>query len=557
MGCPRACATVARGPRERPPICRRGGGSAPRSRGWRTGLAAVAFFVVAASSAGAAARSLEISSRCIGKCEPRLVALTPDRLMALWTDNTGGMFAQGIDARAGALVGLRTSLGLIATDEEDQHLAALAMPDGDLVLVGALADGRVTFTRGSIVPDRRVAPRVVLPAAERTVLGLAATVTGTDVAALVLYGERVDMRQTAAPMDVTLLKLDGRGQLVGKPRLSMASSGFEARLAQCLDTLYMAWRSGPSVVFATLSGSGERSSTRSLRIPLLQDLGPILCVGGEARLFATAAIDRPFTVNPPTRKEIQVASIGPEGRALDDWRVMPVPGPIAYMLPGPGRLYLAIDRGSNDGFPVQALETSSEKLAPVPARFPLTERCLILDEKARTACASRKVIRMVRECKYIEDKLAVSLSGTTAATPAPGGGGDGMFFDGSSTIIGAGVPAPGAPALSSIVHCGDAAWAPLRAGLDAWCSAKKRKKSANSDLKEICRPDNPTSLLHQATNCTDLPLSCRKAKGNENVLQVEAAEIAAGAVQLKYMGCSVDLKRAGEEWSINSYRCED
>jgi hypothetical protein len=181
---------------------------------------------------------------------PRLVALTPDRLMALWTDNTGGMFAQGIDARAGALVGLRTSLGLIATDEEDQHLAALAMPDGDLVLVGVLADGR------------------------RTVLGLAATVTGTDVAALVRYGERVDMRQTAAPMDVTLLKLDGRGQLVGKPRLSTAASGFEVRLAQCLDTLYMAWRSGPSVVFATLSGSGERSSTRSLRIPLLNDLGP-------------------------------------------------------------------------------------------------------------------------------------------------------------------------------------------------------------------------------------------------------------------------------------------
>src|SRR5947199_184918 len=75
------------------------------------------------SSAVAATRSLEISSRCIGQCEPRLVALTPDRLMALWTDNTGRMFAQAIDARGGALVGPRNSLGFIAIDEEDHHLA--------------------------------------------------------------------------------------------------------------------------------------------------------------------------------------------------------------------------------------------------------------------------------------------------------------------------------------------------------------------------------------------------------------------------------------------------
>jgi hypothetical protein len=45
-----------------------------------------------------------------------------------------------------------------------------------------------------------VAPLIVLPAAERTVLGLAATVTRTDVTALILYGEHAEVRQTPAPM---------------------------------------------------------------------------------------------------------------------------------------------------------------------------------------------------------------------------------------------------------------------------------------------------------------------------------------------------------------------
>jgi hypothetical protein len=515
----------------------------------------VAASVVAASSAGAAPRPLELSSRCIGKCEPRLVALSPDRLIALWADNTGGMLAQMIDARGGALAlaGPRHSLGFIAIDEEDEHLAALAMPDGDLVLVGVLPDGRVTFTRGSVAPERRVAPRVVLAAAQRPVLGLAATVTGSDVTALVLYGESVDVRQTAAPMEMSLQRLDGRGEPVGKPRLSMTSSGFAPRLAQCGDTLYMAWRRGPAVVFATLSGSGARSETRTLRLDLLHDLGPILCVGDEARLFATAVVDRPFAVNRPTTKAVHVASIGPEGRALGDWREIPVPRPIRSLMPGPGRLFLVLDRGSSDGFAVQALEASSERSVPVPTHFPLTEHCLILDEKGRTACARRKVVRSVIECNYLENILVASVSGGTAVTLTPGADGDGMFFDGRTTITGPG-SSPVAAA-SPAVRCGDPAWTPLRAALDAWCSVKDRKKSR--DLEEICRPDNPTSLLYQATNCTNLPLSCGKAKGYENVLQAEAGEIAAGSVQLKYMGCSVDLARAGEKWSVNAYRCED
>lgn len=148
--------------------------SSPSSSFLIVPLLAVACAHSAAIAAPSTTRTVEVQTPCSGNCAPALVALAGGKVVALWASQNGRLWAQAIDSEDGALLGRNVELGYLSSPGGSfaQQPLAIALPDGDLALVGLLRDGRVTFSRGSDDAGRRVAPKVIVPATSSDVLSI-------------------------------------------------------------------------------------------------------------------------------------------------------------------------------------------------------------------------------------------------------------------------------------------------------------------------------------------------------------------------------------------------
>lgn len=511
--------------------------------------AAIGFLVgiglcLLASSArvGAEVVSVELAPTCSGPCEPRLVPVGASKVLALWAGDDGSLQTQLLEARMGTRLGASAALGRIAA--EDVRVQAVTTPDDDVVLLGALADGRVTFARGSLAAERRVAPRVLLPATGRDVLGVAATPLGSGLAVVVLRGERDVPGGKRGSMDVELYKVGAGGDPLGLPLRWSSSSGFDPRIAHCGDALYLAWCSIPAVVVTVVSSAGEHSSERTLSNDALDELGPLACVGAEGRLLATFS-------TPP--KRISIASLEDSGKALV-WRRKPLADPISDVQVGTGRAYLFLDARQAGTTAVQRLDLTSETLAALPVALPPLEPCAVTDAEKTVVCGSTQEVESSVECRRVVNRVLATAHGGSVSSTSEKGAEAAPFFDGASRI--ADPDAPSATALAarqSRLACGEPGWEPLREALASWCDATERRRSRR--LKPFCETADPHSLLYQATNCTDLPLSCGKTARRE-VLDVDRRRYDAGDdVEVRYMNCSATFKRTDGKWRVDDTDC--
>jgi hypothetical protein len=96
----------------------------------------------------------------------RFVELTVGKLAAVWEAQGRKLWVQRLAPDSGTRIGLAASVGQLVSAND--FVRAFALPDGDLGLVGALADGRITFARGSARSDRRVGAKVLIPKARAT-----------------------------------------------------------------------------------------------------------------------------------------------------------------------------------------------------------------------------------------------------------------------------------------------------------------------------------------------------------------------------------------------------
>jgi hypothetical protein len=499
------------------------------------------------SSAPAEVAGVEIASTCNGPCEPRLLPAAASGVVALWTDEGGATQAQLLEPRTGTRLGRAAMLGRIAADDVPAY--AVDTPDGDVVLFGVLADGRVTFTRGSPISERRVGSRVLLPATASDVLGVAATTTPAGLAMVVLRGERDVPGERRASMEVELHEIGTKGEAGGPPRRWTSTSGYDPRIARCGDSLYLSWRSIPGTVVTAIT-AGERLPERMLPNDDLDELGPLACVSGGGRLFARSS-SHP--------RQILIASLGPAGGPSPAWRAKQLPDPVRDMQLRGKRLYLFLDARDAGTTTVHVLDIETERLAALSLELPPLEPCAMLASEKAAVCGRTREVESSVQCRRVVNRVLVTWHGpavspSSETRPEGAVSAHATFFDDA-----AGITDPEAPSAKTLaarrsrLACGEPGWEPLRAALVSWCGTEARRRSRRA--KPFCDEADPHSLLYQATNCTDIPLACGGTRRHA-VLQVDRAQYDAGDdVEVGYLNCSVTFERRDGRWSVAGTDC--
>jgi hypothetical protein len=446
-------------------------------------------------------------------------------------------------------LGPPATLGKVTTVD----LRAVTTADDDIVVLGALANGRITFSRGSSTMSRRVAPRVLLPPARHDVLGFAAAANGAGLVLVVLRGEPDAPGEAHPEMEVELNLLDTSGEQLSVWRWT-STSGFDPQIARCGDTTYVAWRTLEGVVATAVSATGERTPAPSLSNENVNALGPIVCLGGEARLLATWN-DR--------AKKVSIARLTPTGKGESVWRVIPTSGVIYDVRGSTGGVFLFLDDRDASKSTVEVLDLATESVSRSPLVLPALAPCLVRDGEKSAICGLNRPVEVSSKCHRITSQLLVTFHGDALTAPhsrqasaiqqAPGDARDSPFFIGPSRIEDPDALSESARAtLRSRLRCGETGWSPLRAALAEWC---RGKGGMSKRVRPFCDTSDSESLLFQSINCTDVPVSCGKVPGRE-VLEVDRGRYDAGRkVQIQYMNCAATLERVNGRWKVSDADC--
>lgn len=505
--------------------------------------------------------TVEVQTPCSGNCAPTLVALTGGEVVALWASQNGQLWAQSLDSKNGALLGRNVDLGYLATPGGAfaQQPLAIALPDGDLVLVGLLRDGRVTFARGSDDAGRRVAPKVILPASSSDVLSIAAAPHGAGVTLLVLRapeGYDPKTRRSPTEMHVELHMLGPTGETGATPLHWTTAFGRQPRIASCEGESYIAWEWKDDLLVTSVSSQGQRSSPRVL--PGRKSLGspgPIACEGPHAVLVTSWQRDVLASQN---LAEISIARITPTSTKLQ-WKTIKLSDAPRDLHVGEGSLAAQLQRdqlyvsiGTNARSRLVRVPLGAQKVQTLPLGIPPHQsHCLAVADGARALCAVSKSADDA-QCAKSLTRTTLSFIGYEPLAPARE----------VSTFwkVAAPIPDPQAPSASELtwrrgrVMCGEPGWSELREALEAWCNRVANTNDWRAE-PSLCARDVEHSLRYQAIHCTNEPLNCGPSRFRV-IPSVDRVEFERGSrIELSYVNCSIYFSREGGKLEVTNGEC--
>lgn len=523
-------------------------------------VAALVVFHEAIATAQAAAplRSFSVEPSCRGACsDPMLIQVDPGRVVALWSGEDDMWWAQSIEATKLTPVGRPEKLGKLSVgrDAAARGLSMAPLADGDLALFGTLADGRITYARGSASEGRRVPARAITEPTVSKVLSVAATPYGPGTALLVL-SDLEGMSRNGAQMEVSLSRLDGKGQLLGAALRWRAPKGADARVLACGDQLYAAWSDPKRVVVRVISAASALGNELFYASPQrLRGLSPLFCEGQESRLLASYY--RPG-ISIEVTPELYVAKIASSAKGKQVWKKVkvagkphPVFGVAGAIAAHKARQGLAVTIGSDGRAQTVALDAKHTALTSTRIEHAAAANCILLDDGKRVLCARDDDEPRAKGCwrataltfTVYGDETEGSSKSAKAAT----------YFSAPQ------IEAPDRPskaqqeADAARLSCTDPAFDPLRKALDRWCEAETQKppKERYQYYDAFCRPGS-NALQDQLHACSDHP-ACPESR-DARVPSVERAEHAKGTrVELKADNCSVWFSRQTD----GSYRVSD
>lgn len=521
-------------------------------------VSALAVFLAGDAHANPSApRCVELNARVPDATFPQLVRVADtDDVIALWTGSDHLTWAQrvGFD---GGLRGAAERAGQVTSGGEQlaRDPLAVALSNGDLALIGVLADGRIALARGSKVAARRVAPQVLIPAGKDPVVGLAAdAVDGGGLAVLVLRSSAETLKGT---MSVALHAFDAAMKPVRKPLEWSADNAFAPRLSVCRGVHHIVWQALKGVVAFTIDTAGARSAPASIDgLPGTPSaFGPILCTGDGAYLLTSWTPKNSTTVAP---KVALAALAAGELKAPASWRVAALPGEPRTTLVSEGMLEAFAGRQGIqilvDGKAgINIVELDSKTLRATPrAQFVSKGVCIPDATGQRTVCGGSQPDRSKPECRDRQSIPQLFLPGAEASVGSATPAGTEPFWS-AGQIAGVNESRP-SDAGSARLVCGQRDWSQLRAALERWCAEQAKTAAKRDALQPYCSTEQPASLLYQATHCTDQPVSCGITRRTK-VPSVSQDEIKTGRVELRYAKCSVWFRTGSPTWTVDDHEC--
>jgi hypothetical protein len=464
----------------------------------------------------------------------------------------GSVWTQWVDAAQGSTFESPVSLGRLNAGEwplEAQPLS-VPLPDGDLVLIGALGDGRISFVRGSRVAERRVAPRVVVEAEDTSLLGVAASATPAGIALLLLRrasGFDHEIRSFAHDMSVELYSIGAAGELTQPPIRFGAPGGSGPAVLRVGAQTFVMWHSGDTLITHFVADDGTRA-TRTLRLPAgrLPVTADLLATDGGVNVTVG---QRRALGEPDLLPELLLAELRPSSADIP-WRKLKLPG--APIRPSFNSASLAVRTLSSSnvlvvrldsGKQLVSVDTRSGVVTTHDAHMPRNEDACIATGDGNFLCATAQRDAASSQCPV--KRARIELMSTRALLPVE----QTTDYWPAGQISDVDRRAPADRWVTERVGCMDSAFAPLRAALTAWCQSERR-----DDV--FCGAHEPTSLLFQATNCRDYPESCPRAS-HRKPLSVDRRAFERGeAVELTYLSCSVAFERNAAGWAVVNGECE-
>jgi hypothetical protein len=482
--------------------------------------------------------------------------LDDGRVLAFWRGEDDQFRLQTIDASRGTALGPALALGVVNTSQEEdyelQALRALALPEGDLAIFGALRDGRITYLRGSRVAERRVAARVVRAADDRVVSSFSVASTSEGFALFVLKIQESQRRYYSAERgELELHALDARGEAL-RPARSWRGAGMaDARAAQCGDQLYLARRSRDSVFVRALATSTQKlSPDRRLGLIGVEDLSPLYCQGSAATLLAAWG-----TENGGSVPQIGVTTLGASAKRTDAWNKVALPGaPFALenaVVVGSEIRRVPIDLLGAHGSSRVTLELPSATVSP--SDFPTGTRgeCLALRDGAHVLCGSAEQAPRADGCPT-SASVSFSLYGAASATSARDVAPLASAFFAPGDIARPSDPGAGDLAnRNERLWCGEPGFSELRSALRNWCKLHAKQDEA----RRICGKE-PEQLLAQVSACSDLPPHCDQTRASKPSV-LRASFDAGEPVLLRHGSCTVHFTRAPPTWQVEKVECSE
>ena len=516
----------------------------------------------AAAPSAAAGEAAQI--RCPGDCRVELLQLQKGAALATWI-NEHVTWAQFIDTALGKPTGAPLALGHLSGDEAEDRPQVVALPDGDVALLGVLPNGRISFARGSEAPTRRVAPRVVLPSEEHGIRELALAAHGSGIGLLVLR----EMGYMVSTEAVQLQLLDARGEPLGPRREWTTPAAYSPRMAECGGTLFLAWAAERDVLVTRVPttaqgalGAPPFSTQTFAALPqVAARLASLTCEGADARLLVGW---HSMSGKAAARASISSALLtatasGKRGK----WSTVKLPGPVlgragfAFIDPESGHAHVAIEReGKVESVSV---DLAGAQLVPTSQARPLPSGAACVPSAVdRFVCAEMQSKTLDKECYLKESTLEYTFPGFGAA--APGGAGREYF---APTV--AGIPEP---ERASLHFCGDPGWDELQLALANWChdpAGAKVRFGADADEDDEALGGTfdsycgsaPDSELSQVTHCTDQPPSCKPQPDRRRAVDRKGLE--SGSEELWLIGpgnCSVRFSGKPGAWRVAEAACQ-
>jgi hypothetical protein len=510
-----------------------------------------------------AAVSTLIAKECRGACTPRFERLENGKLLLSWLDDKSALWTQLMAASGRELLGEPTVIPDIATALRPLY-QPLTIPllRGDVAIVGVLASGRITVTRGSEEPARRFAPKVFGASNDLEVLDVAAAARGEGLIVLTLRGPHLDdPRAVRDVVDVEVRLLDADGNQVNQPLAWKSPFGVSPRITTCGGQYFVALQTNAGIRTTTISADFGRASTKLLPYErgVAADLGPLRCNGTGARLFSgwrksATSFDLAPLVNVA---EIRDKEPAPKGRA---WKTVKLSAP-PYIERGrldvypKGDDYQVVVRGARAASLVtitaDALTSKSTSLS-----LPRFASCVPLSGGEQASCSEiRRNTTVSGACENITTEIKVSTHGTDVSSGLTRTAGSSFWLV---------RPVPDADAEPtwvrererSLVRCTAAEFRPLQDALREWCENTSTRPSVANGFRAYCDTAESESLLSQATNCGTKPRECGPSP-LENIPSVSREDFERGKrVELGYMNCSVRFSRVGTRWQVADHECE-
>jgi hypothetical protein len=501
------------------------------------------------------APSTEALADCAGSCPTPLLVPVPPHVAALHVGEDGHWWGQLFDAEHGTELGEASALGLLSSDAYPSNfLKAVGLPEGDLVAVGRLRDGRITWMRASTNAERRASAQVIAPATEDVLGGFHLAQDG-DGTALALFHERGEGTR------VTLRWLNASGVDARAPFTFDLGHVAAPTLAVCAGETWLTWIAGTKLAFTRISAQGVRSATRYATQPKAGPyvLGELTCAGAGVRALVRWT---PVLERRGTRATVSVMTLDASGARRKD---VAVPGKTLRASSWQG--YLDVHTSAEgDGIffegkaPGTAAAYRLDRARGVASRgtlvLPTSAACVPADAQvARALCVSGHPRPPVAPgCPVERTQRTLERHGSFQHAPAPSQ--VGAYWP---------RPAPDGPFATPVkpsvraaqLRCGQPGWEQLRLAVETACNGlSEDARSEPGEAGWMCSQSAPTSILQQMRRCTDLPEACAQHP-KRRVLSVDAGSFGAGQeTRLAYENCSVTFAREGARWIVTEYVCE-